>query len=80
MFKARPETARLLYWAGGDGVVMTLCERCLDVFLSDDRYVVTPVYTAACEKGDCECFICCGRGRDYDIVKRRKDWEHGYKV
>jgi len=53
-------------------VVMTLCERCLDVFLSDDRYVVTPVYTAACEKGDCECFICCGRGRDYDIVKLPK--------
>jgi len=53
-------------------LVMTLCERCLDVFLSDDRYVVTPVYTAACEKGDCECFICCGRGRDYDIVKLPK--------
>ena len=50
-------------------MVMTLCERCLDVFLSDDRYVVTPVYTAACEKGDCECFICCGRGRDYDVDK-----------
>jgi hypothetical protein len=69
MFKARPGTARLLYWAGGDGVVMTLCERCLDVFLLDDRYVVTPVYTAACEKGDCECFICRRKGRDYDIDK-----------
>jgi hypothetical protein len=56
---------------------MTLCERCLDVFLSDDRYVVTPVYTAACEKGDCECFICCGRGRDYDIVKLPKKLAEG---
>jgi hypothetical protein len=50
-------------------LVMTLCERCLDVFLLDDRYVVTPVYTAACEKGDCECFICRRKGRDYDIDK-----------
>ena len=48
-------------------MVMTLCERCLDVFLSDDRYVVTPVYTAACEKGDCDCFICSRHGHDYDV-------------
>lgn len=50
-------------------MVMTLCERCLDVFLSDDRYVVTPVYTAACEKGDCDCFICSRHGHDYDVEK-----------
>lgn len=53
-------------------MVMTLCERCLDVFLSDDRYVVTPVNTAACEKGDGECFICGRRGCDYDVEKLKK--------
>ena len=50
-------------------LVMTLCRGCLEVFESDANYVVRPAKLPYVDKHDCECFICCHRGRDYDIIK-----------
>jgi hypothetical protein len=51
---------------------MTLCRRCLAVFQSDRNYIVRPAKTPYVDKHDDECFICSGRGRDYDIIKKDK--------
>lgn len=53
-------------------VVMTLCPQCLDVFLSDKNYIVRPAKATYEEKHDNECFICCRKGRDYEIIKKLK--------
>ncbi len=50
-------------------MVMTLCRDCLEVFESDANYVVKPAKLPYVDKHDCECFICCRKGRDYDIIK-----------
>ena len=54
---------------GAIWLVMTLCRGCLEVFESDANYVVKPAKLPYVDKHDCECFICCRKGRDYDIVK-----------
>ena len=57
-------------------MVFTLCERCLEPFLSDPNYSVRLVRncTPVCDRGkhDCECDICTRRGRDYDVEKKPK--------
>ena len=50
-------------------LVMTLCRDCLEVFESDANYVVKPAKLPYVDKHDNECFICCRKGRDYDIIK-----------
>ena len=57
-----------MYW-GAIWLVMTLCRDCLEVFESDANYVVKPAKLPYVDKHDNECFICCHRGRDYDIIK-----------
>ena len=54
---------------GAIWLVMTLCAHCLEVFESDRNYIVRPAKLPYVDKHDCECFICCHRGRDYDIIK-----------
>ena len=50
-------------------MIMTLCAHCLEVFESDRNYIVRPAKSPYVDKHDNECFICCHRGRDYDIIK-----------
>lgn len=58
---------------GGDGLILTLCDRCLEPFLSDPNYSVKLVRncTPVCDRGkhDCECDICKSHGHDYDVNK-----------
>ena len=47
------------------GVVMTLCQRCVQVFMDDPRYIITRVPCA--DPILCECDICTATGADYDV-------------
>ncbi len=60
---------RAVFVLGVVWLVMTLCAHCLEVFESDRNYIVRPTKSLYVDKHDCECFICCHRGRDYDIIK-----------
>jgi hypothetical protein len=44
---------------------MTLCIRCVQVFLDDPRYIITRVPCA--DPILCECDICTATGADYDV-------------
>lgn len=62
---------RLFDW-GRVNVVLTLCSNCLQPFYDDKNYRVVRLPRNPDEprqKDDDECFICCHRGHDYDIVK-----------
>jgi hypothetical protein len=54
-------------------LVLTLCNNCLSVFISDRNYIVTYIRqckpTCELEPHECECDICTRPGRIYDIVK-----------
>ena len=53
-------------------MVMTLCRDCLAVFAMDRNYIVRPAAPDLVDKHDNECFICCRKGRDYNIIKIKK--------
>lgn len=61
---------------GGCGMVLTLCDRCLQPFIDDPNYTVrivrkcTPIRDR--DAHECECDICTKRGHDYDIDKIKK--------
>ena len=54
-------------------MVLTLCDNCLSVFISDRNYIVTPIRqckpTCDLEPHERECDICTRPGHDYNIEK-----------
>ena len=54
-------------------MVLTLCDNCLSVFISDRNYIVTYIRqckpTCELEPHECECDICGSHGHDYDVEK-----------